>query len=86
MQVNQLSESIFGKTVFSHYQPPSEYTGEQFGVQYLYQQTGRSFNTTEDQLDSQIDEGYYQTQDRPNGFPQSRKTDRIHGIHVLKRN
>ena len=27
-------------------------------MQYLYQQTGRSFNTSEDQLDSQTDEGF----------------------------
>ena len=56
IQVNQFSEAVFGERVFSSYQPPSQYTGELFGVQYLYEQTGWSFNATEDQLDSQIDE------------------------------
>ena len=57
IQVNQFSEAVFGERVFSSYQPPSQYTRELFGVQYLYEQTGRSFkNATEDQLDSQIDE------------------------------
>lgn len=58
-KVNQLSQSVFGEVVFSSYQPPSQYTGEHFGVQYLYNQTGRSLNTTDgDVLDAEIDEGF----------------------------
>ena len=57
-RVNQLNQSVFGEVVFSRYQPPLPYTGEQFGVHYLYHQTGRSFTTTGDQLDVQIDEGF----------------------------
>jgi hypothetical protein len=57
-RVNQLNESVFGEVVFSRYQPPLPYTGEQFGVHYLHHQTGRSFTTTGDQLDVQIDEGF----------------------------
>ena len=57
-RVNQLNQSVFGEVVFSCYQPPSKYTGEQFGVRYLYHQTGRSFTSTGDQLDVQIDEGF----------------------------
>ena len=53
-RVNQLNQSVFGEVVFSRYQPPLPYTGEQFGVHYLYHQTGRSFTTTGDQLDVQI--------------------------------
>lgn len=41
------------------YQPPSAYTGELFGVEYFYHQTGLLFTTTDnDQLDAQIDEGF----------------------------
>ena len=62
-QVNQLSQSILREVVFSHYQPPSQYIGEQFGVQYLYHQSGRSFTTTGDKLNVQIDEGFADVED-----------------------
>ena len=62
-RVNQLNQSVFGEVVFSRYQPPLLYTGEQFGVHYLYHQTGRSFTTTGDQLDVQIDEGFADVDD-----------------------
>ena len=58
-QVNQLSQSVLGETVFSNYRPPSQFTGELFGIRYLYNQTGRSFTAiNEDKLDTQIDEGF----------------------------
>ena len=58
-QVNHLSQSVLGEPVFPNYRPPSQYTGELFGVRYLYNQTGRSFTATDgDQLDTQIDEGF----------------------------
>ena len=56
--MNQFNQSVLGEVIFSRYQPPLSYTGEQFGVQYLYHQTGRSFTSTGDQLDVQIDEGF----------------------------
>ena len=62
-QVDQLSQSILGEVVFSRYQPPSEDTGEQFGVQYLNQQSGRSFTTKGDQLNVQIDESFADVKD-----------------------
>ena len=62
-RVNQLNQSVFGEVVFSHYQPLSKYTGEQFGVRYLYHQTGRSFTSTGDQLDAQIDKGFADVDD-----------------------
>ena len=48
-RVNELSRSM---------KPPSKYMDEQFGVQYLYQQSGITFTTTPEQLNSQIDEGF----------------------------
>ena len=62
-RVNQLSQSILGEVVFSNYKPPSKYTCEQFGVQYLYQQSGRSLTTTQEQLNVQIDEGFADVDD-----------------------
>ena len=45
--------------MFLNYRLPSQYTGELFGVCYLYNQTGRSLTASgPDQLDSQIDEGF----------------------------
>ena len=62
-QLNQLNQSILREVVFSRYQPPSRYTGEQFGVQYLYHQSGRSFTTTGDELNVQTDEGFTDVED-----------------------
>ena len=45
--------------MFPNYRPPSQFTGELFGVCYLYNQTGRSFTATDgNQLDTEIDEGF----------------------------
>ena len=57
-QVNQLSQSVLGEAVFPNFRQPSQFTGEHFGVRYLYNQTGRNFTATADQLDTQIDEGF----------------------------
>ena len=40
------------------YRPPSKYTGELFGVEYLFRQSGIVLNTQGDELDKQIDEGF----------------------------
>jgi hypothetical protein len=40
------------------YQPPSKYTGEIFGVEYLFRQSGIVLNTQGEELDKQIDEGF----------------------------
>lgn len=45
--------------MFPDYQPPAEYTGEAFGVGYLYQQTGKVLSDSkDDDLDKAIDEGF----------------------------
>jgi hypothetical protein len=45
------------------YQPPSKYTGELFGVEYLFQQSGIVLNTQGEELDKQIDEGFVDIDD-----------------------
>lgn len=40
------------------YQPPAKYTGEHFGVEYLYDQSGLRFLPSEENLDQEIDEGF----------------------------
>ena len=43
--------------MFPLYQPPSKYTWELFGVEYLYKQSNLAFAPTKD-LDSEIDKGF----------------------------
>ena len=56
-KVNALSQSILEKLVFPNYRLPAKYTGELFGVEYLYHQSGITFDPGDD-LDTQIDEGF----------------------------
>lgn len=55
-KVNALSEAIHGHKVFPNYRPPAKYTGEFFGVEYLYSQSGLQFQPED--LDQEIDEGF----------------------------
>ena len=55
-RVNALSQSVHGTSVFPQYRPPAKYTGELYGVEYLYHQTGLVFEPTN--LDTEIDEGF----------------------------
>ena len=41
-QINELSEDVHGTKVFPLFQPPSTYTGELFGVEYLFAQSGQT--------------------------------------------
>ena len=52
--MNQLSESLFGTKVLPMYQAPSKYTGELFGAEYLYAQSGQELNPD---LDEEVDKG-----------------------------
>ena len=40
------------------YKPPAKCTGEEFGVAYLYQQSGRNLVCKDQDLDNLIDEGF----------------------------
>lgn len=57
-KINDLSESVHGKKIFPNHQPSPEYSGELFGVEYLYSQSGISFRPKDDDLDTQIGEGF----------------------------
>lgn len=52
--MNNLSSSVLNKDIFPSYRPPAEYTGEKFGVEYLYAQLGAP---TMDPTDKCIDDG-----------------------------
>lgn len=53
-----MQENVCGTLAIPHCQLPPKYTGEAFGVQYLYNQTGTPFNPKEEDLYTQIDEGF----------------------------
>lgn len=60
--VNKLHDSLFGEPIFPNCQPPSEYTGELIGMEYLFHETGVKFVEEED-LNERIDEGFIDLQD-----------------------
>ena len=53
--MNDLSVTILGKKVFPNYRPLPKYTGELFGVEYLFQQSGMTFKPD---VDEEVDEGF----------------------------
>ena len=55
-RLNALSEAVYGESVFPDFRPPARYTGELFGVAYLYAQSGDDFQPAD--LDAAIDEGF----------------------------
>ncbi len=63
LQINNLSSAILGKDTIPSYQPPAEYTGEKFGVEYLYTQLGATMEVTDTNIDGgveivELDEGF----------------------------
>ena len=44
--------------MFPNFQPPAKYTGEAFGILYLYRQSGRSLICKDEDLYQLIDEGF----------------------------
>ena len=62
-KINALSQSIHQKDIFPLYRPPSRYTGELFGVEYLYDQSGMTLQTSGADLDKKIEEGLRDVED-----------------------
>ena len=56
-KVEDLAMTIHGRSPFSSFSLPSDYTEEQFGVMYLYTQSGRLIVNDETELEGVIDEG-----------------------------
>lgn len=61
-KIDSLSEAIHGHKVFDC-PPPTRYTGELLGVEYLYNQSHIEFLPDRSSLDSQIDEGFEELDD-----------------------
>ena len=59
--MNELSSTIIGRKILPNFQPLAEYTGELFGVEYLYAQSGMTFVPSEEDLLTEIDEGFGDT-------------------------
>ena len=67
-QVNTLSETVHGKKILPSYQPPAQYTGELFGVEYLYRQSGMPLITKDLDIAAKIDEGFEDYKDDDDNF------------------
>ena len=57
-KLNSISQSLHGKDMLPLFQPPSKYTGELFGVEYLFNQSGDVLTTHGEELDREIDERF----------------------------
>ena len=68
-QVNSLSESVHNKKLLPSYQPPAQYTGEFFGVEYLYRQSGDELITGDIDIAAQIDEGFEEFREEVEDLP-----------------
>ena len=64
-KVNALGQAVRGVKVFQAYRPPAKYTGELFGVEYLYHQFGLQMITSGEDLEYSIVEGFEDTEDAP---------------------
>ena len=57
-----MSESLLGSRLLPYHHPPTQHNeGEFFGVEYLYRQAGREFNSedsTPDDIIDEMDEGF----------------------------
>lgn len=49
---------MLGRKTLTHHSHVSEYTGELFGAEYLYSQTGYALSPKGEELDKEIDEGF----------------------------
>jgi hypothetical protein len=54
-RLNSLSTSVLGQPIDRNFQPPANYTGELFGVEYLYNETGAIAEVID--IDKEIEEG-----------------------------
>ena len=61
-----------GKEIFPHYRPPAEYTGELFGVEYLYSQIGATL-PSDANIDSACDNA-----DLDEGFQDDDQLEEVH--------
>ena len=57
-KVNSLGQTVLGQPVLPLYRPPAQYTGECFGVEYLYRQLCLELVSNPDDLSRDIDEGF----------------------------
>ena len=57
-KIDALNQAIHSERTSPDYCPPLEYTGELFGVEYLYDQSGNQMVFKDSDLDDEIDEGF----------------------------
>jgi len=57
-KLNDLSLFIHDRKIIQDYVPPGKFTGEKFGVEYLFQQSGDILPEDDNELQKDIDEGF----------------------------
>ena len=64
LKINDLSNQLYGEKLLPYHKPPAKYTGELFGIQYLYQQslpelphTDELSNDADLEDEDEVDEG-----------------------------
>ena len=55
LQIDSLSEKVLGRPVLRTHNTPNKYSGELFGVQYLYAQSGEELP---EMIEEEVDEGF----------------------------
>lgn len=68
LQIDSLSEKVLGRPILPPHTIPHKYSGELFGVQYLYAQSGEELPAMTDEeedegFDEQIEQEYPETID-----------------------
>ena len=70
LQINSLSENVLGRPVLSTHTAPHKYSGELFGVQYLYAQSGDELPTMVDE-EVERDEGFSEEHEELQEYPET---------------
>ena len=72
LQIDALSMKVLGKPVLTPHITPHKYSGELFGVQYLYSQSGEQLPTM---IDEEVDEGFNEECQEPGEVEASETID-----------
>uniref|UniRef100_UPI00358E8398 uncharacterized protein n=1 Tax=Myxine glutinosa TaxID=7769 RepID=UPI00358E8398 len=62
-KLNELSQEVHQKDIFPHYVKPGKSTDEKIGIEYLLHQSGLILPQDEEEINSQIDEGFEEFDD-----------------------
>ena len=81
LQIDSLSEKVLGRPVLPPHTTPHKYSGELFGVQYLYAQSGEELPAM---MDKEVDEGFeeHDEQEYPDTIDATLSSDDDSEVHI----